>query len=267
VEKEDMQKAGEMDLSAGVAPLVPDDLAELARWAVWRSEGGNKVPYRVTGYRADVTNPAHWGQLERAQRALASGRYSGLAFAFFKEDGLVGIDLDDALDADGNPKPAFQPILEPFDDTYIEISPSGQGLKLWVRGSLPDNLAQVAVGGGGVEMYDHARYFTFTGLRFRGAPPQVEDHASHVLQLYEQLTQRRGRGWPLQPLPGGRIPHGQQHSTLVSLAGTLRARRVCDEAIEACLQKVNQIQCERPGPASNISRIVRSTRKWGGGAK
>jgi hypothetical protein len=42
----------------------------------------------------------------------------------------------------------------------------------------------------------------------------------------------------------------------------LRARLVCDEAILACLLAVNAHQCERPGPAENIARIVRSTRAW-----
>jgi len=63
-------------------------------------------------------------------------------------------------------------------------------------------------------------------------------------------------------LQGGRIPCGQQHSTLVSIAGTLRARLVCDEAIETCLQIINTRQRERPGPAENIARIVRSSRRW-----
>ena len=249
----------------GMNPTVPDDLAELPRWAVWRMDCGAKIPYQVGGVRASTTNPMHWGELATARAALPSGNYSGLAFAFFKVDGLVGIDLDDSLDANGNPKPAFRGMVERFADTYIEVSPSGHGLKMWTRGSLPANMAKVAVEGGGVELYDHARYFTFTGRRFCGAPLQVEDHAMDVLYLYEQLTNPRKSPWPLQPLQGGRIPYGQQHATLVSIAGTLRARRVCEEAIEACLQLINQKQCERPGPAANISRIVRSTRRWGGG--
>ena len=247
-------------------PTVPDDLAELPRWAVWHMESGNKVPYQVNGSRASSTNPLHWGELDKARLAMSSGRFSGLAFAFFKKDGLVGIDLDDSVDPNGNPHPEFRGMVERFADTYIEVSPSGRGLKMWVRGTLPANVAKVPIGVGGVEMYDHARYFTFTGQRFRGAPLQVEDHATDVLTLYDHLTRDRRTTWHLQPLEGGRIPHGQQHSTLVSIAGTLRARRVCEEAIEVCLQMINENQCERPGPAANIRRIVRSTRRWAGGA-
>jgi hypothetical protein len=242
--------------------VVPDDMAELSRWAVWRMEMGRKVPYQTNGARASCTNTSHWRDLGAAQETLSSGTFSGLAFAFFKEDGLVGIDLDDSLDMRGDLHPAFRGVVERFADTYIEISPSGNGLKIWARGSLPANVGQVTLEAGGVEMYDHARYFTFTGRRFRGAPLDVEDHAKDVLDLYNHLAAPNKRTWPLQPLPGGRIPHGQQHSTLVSIAGTLRARGVCDQAIEACLQEINRRQCERPGPTTHITQIVRSTRRW-----
>ena len=181
---------------------------------------------------------------------------------FSKEDTLAGLDLDDSLDAHGDVKPWARPIVERFGDTYTELSPSGQGLKIWAHGSLPANLPGVRVGDGAIELYDHARYFAVTGRAFRGAPLQIEDHASDLLMLYERLTAGRKR-WPLEPLPGGQIPHGQQHNTLVSVCGTLRARGVCEEAIEACLQIINATQCERPGQPEHISRIVRSSRKWG----
>jgi len=111
-------------------------------------------------------------------------------------------------------------------------------------------------------MYSHSRYFAVTGSAFRGSPLEVEDHAADLLKLYEFLTAGR-KGWALGPLPSGRIPYGQQHNTLVSLCGTLRARGVCEEAIESCLQIVNQKQCQRPGTREAIGRIVQSTRKWG----
>jgi Primase C terminal 1 (PriCT-1) len=185
-----------------------------------------------------------------------------LAFAFFAADGFVGVDLDDSLGAEGIVKAWARGIVERFSDTYMEISPSCRGIKIWVRGSLPANMAKVAVGDGGIELYDHARYFAFTGRAFHGAPLEVADHAADVRVMYEHLTAGK-RTWQLQPLEGGRIPYGQQHSTLVSICGTLRARRVCNEAIEACLLAINAHQCERPGPPENISRIVRSSRRWG----
>ena len=248
---------------------LPDDLVELDdRWGLWRLEriSGReaKVPYSARGFRASTTDLTAWGSYDEALRAMTSqrNRYAGLGFLFVQGDGLVGIDLDDSLDGDQRVKEWAQGVVERFADTYMEISPSGAGLKIWARGALPANLPGVKVGDGAIELYDHARYFTVTGIAFRGAPLQVEDHAADLLKLYEGLNSTARKVWPMQLLNGGRIPHGQQHSTLVSIAGTLRARRVCDEAILACLLAVNANQCERPGAPEAIARIVRSTRAW-----
>ena len=126
-------------------PEIPDDLGEVDRWAIWRMEAGQKVPYRVDGRKADNTNPQDWGTLERAQQALRSGHYSGLGFSFFMADGFVGVDLDDSLDSEGNAKVWARGIVERFSDSYAETSPSGHGVKIWTRGSLPANLDRKSV--------------------------------------------------------------------------------------------------------------------------
>jgi putative DNA primase/helicase len=248
---------------------VPDDLAERDQWLLWRREtvAGReaKVPYSVRGHRASSTNPRDWAEFPSAlaEWRRRPERYAGLGFVFSPDDSFVGIDLDDCLDSDSAPKAWAQGIVARFSDTYMEISPSGKGLKIWANGRLPASVGGVRIGDGQIEMYDRGRYFTVTGGVFRGAPLQVEDHSVDVLALYERLVGPQKRHWPLQPVEGGRIPYGQQHNTLVSIAGTLRARRVCDEAVEACLQIVNERQCERPGPRAHISQLVRSSRKWG----
>ncbi len=249
---------------------VPDDLTERDQWVLWRYEARNgrstKVPYQVSGKLASSTDPSTWDNLEAVFTtwSKAASRYAGVGFVLSSADPFAGIDLDDSLDEQGNVRPWARGIVERFGDSYQEISPSGQGLKIWVRGSLPANLPGVqVVGGGQVELYDHSRYFTVTGRVFRGAPMYIEDHVADLLHLYFSLTAGSMGSRPLQPLEGGRIPHGRQHSTLVSVCGTLRTRGVCEEAIEACLQIMNEKQCERPGPRANISRIVSSSRRWG----
>lgn len=252
---------------AALNPDIPDDLTELNRWVPWRYETrdgkSTKVPYNLRGYRASTTNSLDWASAEAVSELWrrATNLYAGRGFVFVKTDLLVGIDLDDCLDH-GNLKPWARGVVERFSDTYMETSPSGDGIKIWCRGSLPANVPGIRVGDGAIELYDHARFFTVTGCAFHGAPLQVEDHAADVMALYNSLTMGK-KHWPLQPPEEGRIPYGQQHSTLVSLAGTLRARHVCEYAIEACLLEVNKRQCEKPGPEQNIRRIVRSTRRWG----
>ena len=246
---------------------VPDDLTELDQWLLWRYEERDgrqtKVPYQVSGRRADTTARRTWTNFEDALTAWRHDpqRYAGVGFVFSTEDRFAGIDLDDALNEQGDLEGWARGIVGRFSDTYMEISPSGRGLKIWARGTLLANLPGAKVGDGQIEMYDRGRYFTVTGRVFRGAPLQVEDHAADLLALYNRLTAER-KGWPLRPLPGSQIPHGRQHNTLVSICGTLRARGVCEEAIEACLQTVNEKQCEKPGLRGQITEIVRSTREW-----
>jgi hypothetical protein len=246
---------------------VPDDLAEHDQWVLWRYEARNgkqtKVPYQVSGSRADVSNARTWAPLQEARNVWRRSpqRYAGLGFVFSKDDGFAGIDLDDSLDDQHICKPWARGIVERFADTYMEISPSGKGLKIFARGAVPAALPGVAVGDGQIEIYDRSRYFAVTGRAYRGAPLQIEDHAADLMTLYKRLAPRRG-GHSFQPLPGGRIPFGRQHSTLVSLCGTLRRKGVSEEAIEACLQTVNSKQCEAPASTAEISRIVRSSRRW-----
>jgi Primase C terminal 1 (PriCT-1) len=251
---------------------APKDLVERDQWVLWRYEirhgKQTKIPYQTNGKLASSTDPATWTSFERVNDCFRRTglRYTGIGFVFSSADPFAGIDLDDCLDPEGNVKAWARSTIEQFADSYMEVSPSGTGVKVWVRGALPENRPGVRVGDGQIELFDHARYFALTSRVFRGAPLEVEDHAADLLTLYEWLSshgRKKGGGWPLQPLDGGRIPHGQQHSTLVSIAGTLRARHVCDEAIEACLQIINERQCERPGPRENISRIIHSSRKWG----
>jgi len=248
---------------------VPDDLSERDQWVLWRAEERNgritKVPYQAGRQYASSTDPKTWASFDAVTNEWRNSPdwYSGLGFVFSAMDPFCGIDLDDSLDLSGNPKPWAQPIVERFSDSYMEISPSGVGLKIWVRGRVPANLGGAKAGDGQIEIYDHARYFAVTGRRFRGAPLEIEHHAADVHSLYERLTRGTKGTWTLQPLEGGRIPFGRQHNTLVSIAGTLRRRRVCDEAIEACLQAINARQCERPGSPENVARIVRSSKRWG----
>ncbi len=249
--------------------FVPDDLRERDQWVLWRYEVRNgqttKVPYQLGRRRASSTHSSTWASFEAVTHEWqrTPDGYAGLGFVFSYNDPFCGVDLDDALDSAGHLKSWAHGIVQRFSDTYMEISPSGTGLKIWAGGSLPANLGGVRVGDGQIEMYDHARYFAVTGRVFRGAPLEIENHAEDLRDLYGRLAGRKAGKWKLQPLQGGRIPHGSQHNTLVSIAGTLRARLVCDEAIEACLQIINARQCERPGPPENIVRIVKSSRRWG----
>jgi hypothetical protein len=126
--------------------LVPDDLSELDQWVLWRYEDRSgrvtKVPYQAGRARASSTDPGTWASFETIihEWRSAPNWYEGPGFVFASRDPFCGIDLDDCLDAQETVKPWARGIVERFGDTYMEISPSGSGLKIWARGSVPGNL-------------------------------------------------------------------------------------------------------------------------------
>lgn len=79
----------------------------------------------------------------------------------FSEDGpFVGIDVDNCVDEDGNIKEWARELVEKAN-SYTEISPSGNGLHIIVKGSLPDG--SIKNEEAEIEAYEKDRFFTITG--------------------------------------------------------------------------------------------------------
>jgi primase-polymerase (primpol)-like protein len=158
------------------------ELSERDQWVCWRYEarGGEptKVPYAPTWQPASSTNASTWSTFERCFAAAVRERFDGIGYVFSESDPYVGIDLDDALRPDGTLEPWADEIVRELD-TYAEVSPSGAGLKLFCRGSLPPGRRRT----GKLEMYDAARYFTVTG-RLWGERETIEERTEALAQLH-----------------------------------------------------------------------------------
>ena len=122
----------------------PKDLVDLRQWVCWRPEHDakydrdDKVPYSpITRRRASVSNPEVWSSLEVALAYKGKYLFPGVGFVFAAESGIVGIDIDHCLDDDGEPNETATAILAKLPPTYIEISPSGRGLHIFLRGTAP----------------------------------------------------------------------------------------------------------------------------------
>lgn len=255
-----------------MTPQVPDSLRELPQWVLWKYEvrvdppGKTKVPYQIpdrkgNSYKADSTQPRTWTVFDSSIHYFeeADGFWDGIGFVFSKDDPYFGMDLDKCLTPEGTVKPWAQPILERFADSYAEISPSGNGIKIWARGKMPGGGTAFPYGDGRLEVYDCDRFFTVTGRHWGGQFLDIEDHQND-LEWVLSLSPHGEHKVPFNV--GAKFPHGTQHDTLVSIAGTMRARGVTVEAIDAALQVINRDQCEIPGPPENISRIARSSGRW-----
>src|SRR5215207_8612094 len=134
------------------------NIRDLRQWLCWRTEerGGKptKVPYSpLTGEKASSTNPETWAGYEEAVAACKKYSYGGIGFVFTPEDDLCGVDLDGCLDPQTREIEDWaQEIIDELD-SYSEISPSGTGVHVLVRGTLPSGRNRK----GRFEAYDRGR--------------------------------------------------------------------------------------------------------------
>ncbi len=141
---------------------IPEELRRRPQWVVWKLENRDgkptKVPYIAGGVgRADTTDLMTWRTFEEAVQAFKTGRYTGVGFVFCSGDKYTGIDLDDCRNAEtGELKGWAREIIEAFGG-YAEISFSGTGVHIIVRGKAPNKKR------GKVEAYSSERFFAMTG--------------------------------------------------------------------------------------------------------
>ena len=152
-------------------PAVPAELKARRQWVVWRNETRDgkptKVPYQVNGRKAQSNQADTWTDYQTV--CTHRDRFSGIGFVFSEDDLYCGIDLDDCLYRDENGKIQIKPWAQPIVDmlmpiAYAEVSPSGKGIKFWIRAKLlAETKHRAGVEDGGIEVYDNRRYFTVTG--------------------------------------------------------------------------------------------------------
>jgi len=147
---------------------IPAELRCVARWVNWK---GAKIPYRPTAInrRASATDPSTWGTFAQTKAAFEQGGQFGVGFVLsVEEDGIVGVDLDKCVHADG-PEPAAMGLLERVGCQYIELSPSGTGLRGFGYGEdIKGTRGQID--GIHAELYARGRYLTVTGHAIKPGP-------------------------------------------------------------------------------------------------
>ncbi len=149
---------------------IPDEIKTYRAWVLWKlvrvGDKWTKHPYCVhTGLKASSTDSRTWGSFEEVLKSYEAGDYDGVGFVFSTGDPFCGVDMDDAVGPEtGEVAGWAEQIIEALEG-YTELSPSGAGIHIIVRGELP--------GGGNrkgpLEMYDKKRFFTMTGHVLEGS--------------------------------------------------------------------------------------------------
>ena len=171
---------------------IPDKLKKLDQWVLWkyetRDEKRTKVPYDARKQkRASSTDNDTWCSFLTAYDTFAENPqdYEGIGFMFSTDDPYVGVDFDDCLE-DGNLKSWAHELVNLILPTYTEISPSGNGIKMWIQADKTRSENRKSVGDGGIEIYDQGRYFTVTGKLF-GQATTVAQNQTGLDQLMQKV--------------------------------------------------------------------------------
>jgi primase-polymerase (primpol)-like protein len=143
------------------------------KWAVFKAEPRpnqagkfNKAPRSPeSGKLISVNEPDLWSTLHRCKLAYLSGDFTGVG-VLMQEGGWVAIDIDDYANLQLSIRQKVDDwialCLE--RDEYLERSPSGKGIRGFVRGHLDGPGRKI----GALEMYCKARFMTVTGHRLTG---------------------------------------------------------------------------------------------------
>jgi putative DNA primase/helicase len=184
---------------AVVAQGIPKELRQIPNWVNWQlvfKEGATKpwtkVPKNpLTGGNAATDAPSTWTTFEAA--LAASPRHAGIGFVFTEENGLVGVDLDHCRDPKTGAIEVWARRIVNQLESYTEVTPSGTGLHIIVRGEIPEGRRKW----GNIEMYSSGRYFTFTGRHLEGTPLVVEARTESIGLLHSSLDEEpKKKEWP-----------------------------------------------------------------------
>ncbi len=146
---------------------IPEELKELPNWVLWRAELDNKsneykkVPYSFAGYRASSTNNDSWTVFDPIYKTYEKrNEYNGIGFVLSEQDDYIVLDIDNAIDENGELTTDLANDMVQI--TYCEISPSGTGLHCFFKGKLPSNRKKKRTDLD-IELYDNSRFMTVTG--------------------------------------------------------------------------------------------------------
>jgi len=164
---------------------IPDAIKSLPQFVNWKAEQREgritKPPHKPGGDYAKSDDPLSWSTFEACRDA--SNKFDGIGFMLTSNDQNIALDFDkcrcpafDLID------PAIEQHIKDLN-SYTEISPSGRGLRVLVKGSLPVPGRK----NGSCEIYSSGRYVTLTGHVLPGYPLTIENRQAEIDRFYKEV--------------------------------------------------------------------------------
>lgn len=202
---------------------APDAMRDLKGWLVWRwvrkpgRPKAAKMPYYVSGIVRKYTHCSDEDRallvtFDEAKAAAEKHDFAGVGFALMPEFGITALDFDDCV-IDGKVDTLVEELTE---GSYAEYSPSGNGIRAFFSGVIPDDKDSPARNPDdkfGYEVFHSKGFVTFTGnitdlTELMGdqntLAPVKEIHRAYSLKRFLRVKELRdkyeGDGKPPLPL-------------------------------------------------------------------
>ena len=154
---------------------IPEELKNVKQWVglkkVWNEEREkyDKIPHNpLTGEKASSTDPETWASFDEA----VSSSYDLIGIALSENDPYIGVDIDNQLDKE----------LALSFGTYAEISPSGNGLRVIGKGTLPEKAKNRNAN---FEIYESKRFLSLTGNKIsKNGPVDCQESINDFVERY-----------------------------------------------------------------------------------
>lgn len=241
--------------------MFPKEITSLNNWVV--VSNNSKIPIDIkTGKNASVSDESTWSSF------LDVKDYEGYKGFVFNDNGIVGIDIDNAID---NYNMLTDEAIEIINmcKSYTEISKSGKGIHILVKGKLPFKGYNSGLR---IEMYKDKRYFILTGNTLiydeiienqEVIDLLVDKYFNNLKSDNEKLYKvdvkyENGKVYINYPL----ITEGSRNTSLLSYTGQLIRAGYTDYQIYQELLYVNNNHIEPKLSISELERIIISCSKY-----
>jgi putative DNA primase/helicase len=202
------------------------------QWVCWRyelrGERWTKPPYHPVRGRARVDDPTTWSSFAACDAAVRQGGYEGVGIVLRAEDQIVAVDLDKCVTREGSDalrhgelaalEPWAAPIVAELR-SYTEISPSGAGIRIFVRASLPAGCGNRVAK---FEVYDRARFVTITGDVIAGFPLTIDSRQRELDAVITRMILRIRRERVTAPVTTTRLSRDEDDCTVLQRARNAR---------------------------------------------
>lgn len=189
-------------------PSIPaiEELKKHRQWVAWKYEfrnGPDSKPTKPpisprTGFGASHSKPETWGTYQDAFERARRSNLPGVGFVLADGDEICGIDLDACRDPDTGKIEPWAAEIVALAETYAEVSPSGEGIRLFARGK-PEKT--IKADKAHVEIYGKLRYLTVTGQHVEGTPDEIRPAPQSMKALVARVEAVKQEKKPETDIP------------------------------------------------------------------